>query len=129
MTITERNNHGIIHCVQPNSCDGLTINTNSNYTRLIMYEHSESVTLNNGIGYISDLDNIICNNDRYFQYNTWTMAETEQTISASIYDEYTSDKLPCEDVHVFCNQSSCDITYIKTLTIRLIKQLAKIVQV
>eukprot|EP01083_Nonionella_stella_P174576 605618_1 len=43
-----RHNDGIISCVSLHSCDHLVIATNSNQTQLIMHEHSDDVTLNNG---------------------------------------------------------------------------------
>ena len=109
-TMNKTHNHGIVHCIVPGACNGLYINTNSNHTQLIMYEYSERVTLDNGIGYLSDLDNIICNNDRYIKYKTWS-TENQSTISKSIQNEYISDQYPCADVEVKCNLSSCAMTY------------------
>lgn len=109
-TINNTYNHGIIHCVAPNACDGIIINTNCNYTRLIMYEFSERITVNNGIGYLYNLNNIVCNNDRYIKFNT-LINETSATIKESIQNEYVSDEYPCTDVEIICNQSSCDMIY------------------
>eukprot|EP01083_Nonionella_stella_P108312 314881_1 len=94
-----RHNDGIISCVSLHSCDHLVIATNSNQTQLVMYQHSEDVTLSNGAGYFYDYDNIICSNDRFVRYET-DMVPTEDNITSLIFDEYHSQIWPCLDVHV-----------------------------
>ena len=107
--INDTYNHGIIHCVVPNACKDLVITTNSNHTRLIMYEHSEGVIFDNGIGYLSDLSNIICNNDRFIEWSA--EISSLQEIAESILEEYESGEYPCNGVEVICNASSCNMEY------------------
>eukprot|EP01084_Bolivina_argentea_P248010 414864_1 len=106
-SVNETYNHGIIHCLIPNACDDLIVTTNSNYTQLIMYEYSDRVQFDNGVGYLTDFDNIKCNNNRYIKYEPWTNV----TISNSILNEYISNNYPCDDVKVLCNSSSCNMNY------------------
>eukprot|EP01084_Bolivina_argentea_P041276 76161_1 len=111
-----RENDGIISCVNPNSCDELYIVSTSNQTQLIMYEYSQDVTLNNGVGYLYDDQNIICNNDRYIRIET-SQTITTQNITDLIYQEYNDDLLPCQGVEVLCGDDSCSMQYFqKTLT-------------
>ena len=108
--IDEYDNDGIIWCLKPNACDGLNINTNSIFTRLVMMEYSNNVELNNGIGYLPfNINNIECNNDRYIK---WTNNETIETISESIQLDYIAhDELPCENIKLICNKSECIMDY------------------
>ena len=46
---------GIIHCISINACDDLNINTNSEFTKIIMYQYSENVIINNEYGYIPNI--------------------------------------------------------------------------
>ena len=62
--------HGSVTCIQPNSCDAAHVTTNSEYTQLVMYEYSEEIKFDNGIGYLFDIQNIICNNDRWIPFST-----------------------------------------------------------
>eukprot|EP01083_Nonionella_stella_P185548 676863_1 len=106
---TNGKNDGLIHCVAPNSCNNLHVKTTSPRTRLIMYQSSVDVILDNNIGYLSTENNIDCNTNRFIRFEG-DMTETTESVSLSILNEY-EDRLPCSDVHVSCGNSSCDMTY------------------
>ena len=47
----------------------MTIRTDCNLTRLVMYEHSSDVVPDNGVGYLPALENIDCNRDRFIRWD------------------------------------------------------------
>ena len=104
-------NQASIHCVVTNACDDIVIRTDSELTQLLMYEHSDRVTLDNGIGFLSDIPNIRCNQkNRSIRYDVGWFTETVDTIKESILDQYDGNEFPCSGVSVLCNGSSCDMT-------------------
>eukprot|EP01083_Nonionella_stella_P297067 1009058_1 len=107
-------NDGIIHCVDENSCDRMEITTNSNATQLIMYEFSESVMFDNGIGYMRAENNVMCNMDKYIKYERSTDATSAHILSL-IKNEYMNfAHLPCSGVTVKCGgpgDNSCIMNY------------------
>ena len=106
-------NHGIIHCVLPSVCDDLTLNTNSEFTQLIMYEFSRGTILNNGVGYLSTIENIECNTNRWIQLSS--QLKTDSAVIQAVHNEYDDVSFPCEDVIVQCDNEtvarSCLMTY------------------
>ena len=105
--------HGVIHCVQPDVCNDLTLNTNSEHSQLVMYEFSRGIVLNNGIGYLSAIENIECNTNRWIEFDG--LLETDSTVIQSVHNEYEDDSFPCEGVEVQCDNDtvskSCVMTY------------------
>eukprot|EP01083_Nonionella_stella_P206508 751079_1 len=82
-----------------------------------MYEFSESVIFDNGIGYIRNKTNVMCNMNKYIKYVTTTNA-TSANIEGLIKNEYDVDSkdLPCSDVTVKCggpdeNPYRCIMSY------------------
>ena len=108
-----RTNHGVVHCVLAEVCNDLILNTNSEWTQLIMYEFSRGTVLNNGVGFLSAIENIECNTDRWIQFDG--LLETDSTVIQSVHNEYDDDSFPCEDVVVQCDNEtvskSCIMTY------------------
>ena len=103
-------NDGIIHCVELNSCDSLIVNTNSEFTQLLMYQYSQNVQFNNVLGYIPEYDNIVCNNEKHITLRTWL--ETDINIAETLIKFSYKDYLyPCQDVTVGCGDASCIMTY------------------
>ena len=108
---SENNDRGKIYCVSQNSCAHLQIKTNSEYTQLFMYEHSNNITFDNGIGYIPD-QNIICNQDKYIVYRSWIETNNITLIDEQTRNEYTGSNYPCEDITVKCDKDyECNIKY------------------
>eukprot|EP01083_Nonionella_stella_P164799 546599_1 len=103
-------NDGIIHCISPNSCDDLNIKTNSRRTQLKLFEHSNNVKFDNGIGYLFAIENIFCNNDKFIRLRSW-INETEDTIMESISSEYEAASYPCEGLMVQCGDFECTMQY------------------
>ena len=116
----EQNNtvyDGSVTCIEPNSCDELHLTTNSELTQLIMFEYSDSILFDNGIGYLFEEENIVCNQDRWIQFRTY-INETVTTISDQISLEYTSNaaplNYPCAGIEVICGNSTlskCSMEY------------------
>merc|ERR1719491_2572183 len=79
---------GVIHCAEPNACNDILIRTSSVYTELLMYEHSEGVILDNGVGYLSDIENIQCNDDIDFRYDAVWFDEDADSVRHSIIEQY-----------------------------------------
>eukprot|EP01083_Nonionella_stella_P216335 777780_1 len=103
-------NDGIIHCISPNSCDDLNIKTNSRRTQLKLFEHSNNVKFDNGIGYLFAIENIFCNNDKFIRLRSW-INETEDTITESISSEYEAASYPCDGLLVKCGDFECTMQY------------------
>eukprot|EP01084_Bolivina_argentea_P248803 416262_1 len=105
-------NDGIINCISANSCDNLEIITTSNKTQLIMYEYSENIIFDNSIGYLTEEQNIICNNDRYIRYAA-SINQTEESVLNLILNEYDQrvQQLPCNDIEIICGNVSCSMKY------------------
>ena len=108
-----RTNNGVVHCVLPSVCNDLTFNTKSELSQLLMYEFSRGTVLNNGIGYLSAIENIECNTNRWIQFDG--LLETDLTVIQSVHNEYDDDSFPCEGVEVQCDNDtvakSCVMTY------------------
>ena len=54
-----------------------------------MYQRSANVTFDNGAGYIPgfDIDNIVCNTDKYITYRTWVETNTS-LVDTRVREEY-----------------------------------------
>lgn len=91
--------YGIIHRVLPSVCDDLVFNTDSDRSQLMMYEFSRGIVLNNGIGYLSAIDNIECNNHRWIQFDG--KLESDPTVIQSVGNNH-------DDVSLQCNGRSRD---------------------
>lgn len=99
-----------IHCVLPNSCDNITIDTSSIYTKLFMHEFSNNVLFDNAAGYIrvNDAKNIICNNGKNFEFVTGSTSNISTVIS-SMQTSYLAREFPCTEVTVKCGMDQCDM--------------------
>ena len=103
-------NDGEIHCVSLDSCTDATVNTNSEFTKLIMYEYSHNIIYNNGYGYIPQYDNLICNDDKVLTYRNW-MELNVDLAEQRIRSLYMDNTHPCESTTIQCEGFSCDMTY------------------
>ena len=101
----DRNNSGVIYCVDQSSCDNLYFRTNSRLSQLFMYRQSDQVIMDNGAGYLSDSENILCITDDWIRFDGFL--ETEDTIMDSIAEYYPDDDaFPCSDVKVLCGNET-----------------------
>ena len=78
--------HGTVYCVELSSCDNLYIRSSSHLTQLFMYQQSDDVTLDNGAGYLSEFENIVCITDEWIRFDGFL--ETEDTVMDSIAIHY-----------------------------------------
>ena len=106
--------YGEIHCVESMSCDDLYLSTDSYQTQLYLYQHSDGVVMDNGAGYLSEYDNVVCVTDRWIRFDG--LVETEDTVTDSIEEFYADDdSFPCSDVTVLCGNEtvskSCSMTH------------------
>ena len=81
--------------------------------------HSEDVSLDNGVGYLSDIANIHCNNEMEIRFDVSWFVEDVDTSSVrdSILYEYDAAEFPCSGVSVLCGNRSCDMTYLMHLDV------------
>ena len=111
---TNRADSGQIHCVETRACDDLYVDTNSDLSQLFVYEHSDSMTIDNGAGYLVDDENVVCVTDQWVRFDG--LIETEDTVTDSIAGYYPdTDSFPCSDVTVLCGNASCIMTHETTL--------------
>ena len=79
---------------------------------------SDNVIFENGAGFLSDFENIVCITDEWIRFDGFL--ETEDSVMDSI-DEYypDEDSFPCSDVTVFCGNAtvhkSCSMIHETTL--------------
>eukprot|EP01083_Nonionella_stella_P183872 665573_1 len=106
--VSNKNHYGI-HCVAPDSCTNLKITTSAEKTQLIMYEHSDNIVFDNGIGYLSADNNVECNTNRYIKFQG-DMNETVDSVSTAVMNEYMNG-LPCSDIQILCGNKACGMTY------------------
>ena len=96
---SENNTNTFISCYTENACIDLHILADGPYTQLNMYAYSSGIILDNGWGYISDLDTITCGLDQKFI--KYEFDDTVQELVQSEYDQpYT---MPCSDITVICD--------------------------
>ena len=79
-----------------------------------MYGHSDGAILDNGVGYLSEFENIQCNNDIDFRNDAVWFNESAATVRRSIIDQYLDlvNEYPCGGVSVRCGDynGSCEMT-------------------
>ena len=101
----DRNNSGVIYCVDQSSCDNLYFRTNSHLSQLFMYKQSDQVIMDNGAGFLSHSENILCITDDWIRFDGFL--ETEVTVMDSIAEYYPDDDaFPCSDVKVLCGNET-----------------------
>ena len=108
-----RTDNGTIHCVVSGACNDLTVRTNSEYTQLIMYAYSKDVIFDNGIGFLRDKHNILCNNQHWMEwirFDGWI--EDEGTVEQSLLAANGDQEFPCSAITVKCNDLECAMTYV-----------------
>eukprot|EP01084_Bolivina_argentea_P153556 267750_1 len=116
--ISSRNNSKTsVTCYSDNACDFLHVYADGPYTQLNMYSHSGDVILDNGHGYLSEINTITCGLDQSFiKYPLNNIHSIKQLVEA----EYAPNLLPCEDITVICdlnktgieNDEYCSMKYI-----------------
>ena len=108
-------NHSGIYCIASKACDDLSVVTNSKFTQLIMYQHSDGVVIDNGAGYLSDFENVVCVTDEWIRFDG--LLETEDTFTDSIEEYYPDlDSYPCSDVTVICDNETTSLSESCTMT-------------
>ena len=99
-----------ISCYNDYSCDNLQINTNNDKNILMvinMYRYSEGIFISHY--YISNID-INCGvigDERYIEYPTDQLLDTTELLQ-SARNEYSSQRLPCEDIQIDCSGNLTD---------------------
>ena len=111
------NTNTFISCYTENACTGLHILADGPYTQLNMYAYSKDVILDNGWGFISDLNTITCGLDqKYIKYEF--KDDIKELVEAEYDESYT---MPCSDVTVICylnqttvpdDEEKCEMVYI-----------------
>ena len=108
-------NHSQIHCIVSEACDDLSVVTNSMRTQLFMYQHSDGVVMDNGAGYLSDFNNIVCVTDEWIRFDG--LLETEDTVIDSIAVHYPNDySFPCSGVTMICDNETTSLSESCTMT-------------
>eukprot|EP01084_Bolivina_argentea_P246257 412166_1 len=96
----EQNIPAKIYCTYLYACNGMNIITDSVDTTLYMGDYSEDVILNNGVGYLSAIDNIVCYDERYIK--VVANGVTFDDIYNLAQQKYDGSLLPCNGVGVVC---------------------------
>ena len=96
-----------ITCYEQDACNYLQISADNPFMKLNMLEYSANIIINNSYGYSAEHETITCDLDsKYIKYEFGV-----SNISELVKQEYQSNLLPCQDIHVRSGQMECVMRY------------------
>ena len=90
----------LVGCYVATACTGLTVEADSAYVQLMMFDYSENVTLNNGRGWYNSLNTVTCGLDhKYIRYEGGSNTPLELLVDAEFYN----NTFACDGVKIICS--------------------------